>query len=191
VKCSALSDQDSFLSIGDTKLSFLRPSRPRGRNLRGGGQGGCKQHPEGKCPGPDDFIRAFYHKYWDIVKNNVIAAVLQLSQLRGGTFKLLNSANIVLLPKKEEEMWIGDFRPISLVHSIAKKFSKILTNRLAPKLSEMMSSSQSAFVKRRCIQDNLLLVQGLLKEFHWKKASTLFIKLDIAKAFDSSHGPTC
>jgi hypothetical protein len=88
-------------------------------------------------------------------------------------------------------MWIGDFRAISLVHSIAKKFSKILTNRLAPKLSEMMSSSQSAFVKRRCIQDNLLLVQGLLKEFHWKKASTLFIKLDIAKAFDSSYGPTC
>jgi hypothetical protein len=125
------------------------------------------------APGPDGFIGAFYHKCWDIVKNDVIAAVLQLSQLRGGTFKLLNTTNIILLPKKEEAMQIGDFRPISLVHSIAKNFSKILTNRLAPKLSEMVSSSQSAFVKRRCIQDNFPLVQGLLKEFHQKKASAL------------------
>jgi hypothetical protein len=82
-------------------------------------------------------------------------------------------------------MRIGDFRPISLVHSIAKKISKILAKRLAPKLSEMVSSSQSAFVKRSCIQDNVLQVQGLLKEFHRKKVNTLFIKLDIAKAFDS------
>jgi hypothetical protein len=129
--------------------------------------------PKENAPGPDGFIGAFYHKCWDIVKNDVIAAVLQLSQLRGGTFKLLNTTNIILLPKKEEAMQIGDFRPISLVHSIAKNFSKILTNRLAPKLSEMVSSSQSAFVKRRCIQDNFLLVQGLLKEFHRKKASAL------------------
>jgi hypothetical protein len=49
----------------------------------------------------------------------------------------------------------------------------------------MVSSSQSAFVKKRCIHDNFVLVQGLVKEFHRKKTSALFIKLDIAKAFDS------
>jgi hypothetical protein len=75
--------------------------------------------------------------------------------------------------------------PISLVHSIAKIFSKILANRLAPRLLEMVASSQSAFVKKRCIHDNFVLVQGLLKEFHTKKMSVLFIKLDIAKAVDS------
>jgi hypothetical protein len=97
----------------------------------------------------------------------------------------LNTANIVLLPKKEEAIRIGDYRPISLVHSIAKIFSKILANRLAPRLPDLVSSFQSAFVKRRCIYDNFVLMQGLLKEFHRKKTSALFIKLDIAKAFDS------
>jgi hypothetical protein len=48
--------------------------------------------------------------------------------------------------------------PIRLVHNIAKIFSKILANRLAPRLSEMVSSSQSAFVKKRCIHDNFVLV---------------------------------
>jgi hypothetical protein len=30
-----------------------------------------------------------------------------------------------------------------------------------------------------------VLVQGLLKEFHQRKTSALFIKLDVVKAFDS------
>jgi hypothetical protein len=71
------------------------------------------------------------------------------------------------------------------MHSIAKIFSKILDSILAPRLQEMVSSSQSAFVKKRCIHDNFMLVQGPAKEFHRKKMSALFMKLDIAKAFDS------
>jgi hypothetical protein len=75
--------------------------------------------------------------------------------------------------------------PINLVHNIAKIFSKILANRLAPRLPELVSSGKSTFVKKRCIHDNFMMVQGLLKEFHRNKMSALFIKLDIAKAFDS------
>jgi hypothetical protein len=39
-----------------------------------------------------------------------------------------NTANIILLPKKEGVARIGDYRPISLVHNISKVFSKILGN---------------------------------------------------------------
>jgi hypothetical protein len=49
----------------------------------------------------------------------------------------------------------------------------------------MISSSQSAFVKKRSIHDNFILIQSIIKEFHRKKIPTLFLKLDIAKAFDS------
>jgi hypothetical protein len=120
-----------------------------------------------------------------VVKGDVIAAVQQLSQLRGSTFKLLNTANIILLPKTEQAHRIGDYRPISLVHSVTKIFLKILANILAPRLPEMVSSSQSAFVKKRCIHDNFVLVQSLVKEFHRKKTRALYVKLDIANAFDS------
>jgi hypothetical protein len=127
--------------------------------------------PKDNAPGPDGFIGSFYHKCWDIVKSDVIAVVQQLSQLRGETFTLLNTANIVLLPKKEQA-----------AYSI---FSKVLANRLAPQLPKMVSSGQSAFVKRRCIYDNFVLVQSLVKEFHRRKTKALFIKLDIVKAFNS------
>jgi hypothetical protein len=42
---------------------------------------------------------------------------------------------------------VKDYQPISLVHSFANIVTKILANRLAPKLSDLMSANQSAFVK--------------------------------------------
>jgi hypothetical protein len=71
------------------------------------------------------------------------------------------------------------------VHSVVKIFSKILANRLVPRLTEMVSSSQSTIVKKRCIHDNFVLVQSIIKELHRKKVPALFLKLHIAKAFDS------
>jgi hypothetical protein len=47
----------------------------------------------------------------------------------------------------------------------------------------MVSSSQSAFVKKRCIHDNFVLVQGIAKDLHRKKIPVLFIKLDIGFRF--------
>jgi hypothetical protein len=46
---------------------------------------------------------------------------------------------------------VGDFRPISLTHSIAKLLSKLLANRLGPELNSMVSRAQSAFIKKRSI----------------------------------------
>lgn len=50
-------------------------------------------------------------------------------------FAKLNTAHLVLLPKKPDAKWIGDFRPISFTHSIGKIFSKLLATRLAPELN--------------------------------------------------------
>jgi hypothetical protein len=113
----------------------------------------------------------------------VVQAVRQLAQLQGKKFNLLNTAHIVLLLKREKAECIRDCCPI--VHNIAKIFSKILASRLAPRLTEMVSSSQSAFVKKRCIHYNFILVQDIAKDLHRRKIPTFFIKLDIAKAFDS------
>uniref|UniRef100_A0A8R7RDK3 Reverse transcriptase domain-containing protein n=1 Tax=Triticum urartu TaxID=4572 RepID=A0A8R7RDK3_TRIUA len=69
--------------------------------------------------------------------------------------------------------------------SISKIFSKLLANRLAPLLPSLVSKCQSAFVKKRCIHDNFLHVQNLIKELHRSSTPGLFLKLDISKAFDS------
>jgi len=100
-------------------------------------------------------------------------------------FKHLNSAHVVLIPKKSDAICVGDYRPISLTHSVAKLVSKLMANRLAGSLDLLVSRAQSVFIKRRSIHDNFLYTQNLIKELHRAKYPALFLKLDIAKAFDS------
>lgn len=71
--------------------------------------------------------------------------------------------------------------PISLTHTFAKLISKILVTRLAPELKHLVSANQSAFIKKRCIHDNYMFVQQVIKRLHKTKKSALFIKLDIFK----------
>ncbi|KAM0882066.1 hypothetical protein ACQ4PT_032540 [Festuca glaucescens] len=138
-----------------------------------------------KAPGPDGFIENFYKKCWTIIKGELLAAMNQMHSLKGDQWHLLNTASIVLLPKKNESIDAKDFRPVSLIHSAAKILCKLLANRLAPELHHLISSGQSAFKKGRSIQDKFLYVKNVLKEAHGKKSPMIFLKLDIAKAFDS------
>jgi hypothetical protein len=57
-----------------------------------------------------------------------------------------HTAHIVLIPKVPDAKCVGDFRPISLIHTVAKLISKILSNRLAPELNGLISRAQSAFI---------------------------------------------
>jgi hypothetical protein len=46
---------------------------------------------------------------------------------------------------------VRDFRPISLVHSFVKLVTKLLANRLAGRLQNMVSPNQTAFIKKSLI----------------------------------------
>lgn len=97
----------------------------------------------------------------------------------------LNGALITLIPKKVEAKAPGDYRPISLIHSFAKLVAKVLSNRLAPTLHQLVDINQSAFIKHRSIHDNFKLVELAAKALHRQRRSSLLLKLDISKAFDS------
>jgi hypothetical protein len=102
---------------------------------------------------------------------------------------MLNQAYIVLIPKKAFPKKVTDYRPISLVHSFAKIITKILANRLGPELQHLIAINRTAFVKRRCIHDSFVYVQQVIKTLHKNKIPTLFIQLDISKAFDTVNWP--
>jgi hypothetical protein len=61
-----------------------------------------------------------------------MAVLNTLFSMNSHGFEMLNSANIVFLPRKTEALRVMDYIPISLIHSIAIIFSKLLANRLVP-----------------------------------------------------------
>lgn len=141
--------------------------------------------PAEKAPGPDGFTGTFYKKCWQIIREDVLAAVNCIHELRARSMGRMNGANIILIPKKEVALHPSDFRPISLIHSFAKLMTKVLSIRLSKHIDGLISMAQSAFIKRRCIQDNFMFVRNLARAYHRKKTPALLFKLDISKAFDS------
>jgi hypothetical protein len=71
-----------------------------------------------------------------------MAAVLKLYVGDGSGFGKLNQALITLITKKPDANLVGDYRPISLVHSFSKLFSKLLANRLKLRLGEVICVHQ-------------------------------------------------
>jgi hypothetical protein len=144
-----------------------------------------KDSPAEKAPGPDGFTGIFYRRCWGIIKHDILEAFHHIFHLVSGDFAALNHAFICLLPKKDGASSISDYRPISLIHSVAKLFAKVLARRLTTVIGSLISAAQSAFLKTRTIHDNFLYVRNLARSLHRKKKPALLIKLDFAKAFDS------
>jgi hypothetical protein len=138
-----------------------------------------------KAPGPDGYIGVFFKECWDVIKGDIMAAINFFYSQHDQHFKHLNSAHIILIPKKCDAEGVGDYRPISLTHSVAKLVSKLLASRLSSHLDTLISRAQSAFIRGRSIHDNFLYTRNLIRDLYRAKQSSIFLKLDLAKAFDS------
>ncbi|GKD78986.1 hypothetical protein Tco_1341607, partial [Tanacetum coccineum] len=109
-----------------------------------------------KSPGSDGFTFAFYKKFWDLIKSDVIVFVqefLSTSIMPKGC----NTSFIALIPKISNPMVVSDFRPISLIGAQYKIIAKILANRLAEVIDSVISREQTAFIKHRQILDGPLM----------------------------------
>ncbi|KAL0399388.1 UNVERIFIED_CONTAM: hypothetical protein Sradi_2282100 [Sesamum radiatum] len=97
-----------------------------------------------KSPGPDGMFPIFFHKFWHIVRRDVVTCVLNL--LNSYVMpKDLNATHIVLIPKCKRPEHLSQFRPISLCNVVYKIASKTIANRLKVFLDRIISPVQSAF----------------------------------------------
>jgi hypothetical protein len=82
-------------------------------------------------------------------------------------------------------MEVKDYRPISLVHSFSKLFSKLMAKRIRRKLCDVVSTNESAFIRGRSLHDNFILVRQVARKINQRRQPGVLLKLDLTRAFDS------
>ena len=69
--------------------------------------------PSDKASGPDGFTDLFFKKCWDIIKHDLMRVVDRFDSMHTANLQWLNSANVVLLPKKKGRRGLATIGPLA------------------------------------------------------------------------------
>ena len=138
-----------------------------------------------KAPGSDGFPAEFYRKFWPEIYSLVYNTILEALENEHG-FSLNTRRGIITLIEKEgkDQMYIRNWRPLSLLNLDYKILSKTLANRIYKVLPQIIHKDQSGFMPGRSIHENLFNLTSMIEWCHKNDIDSLLISYDCAKAFD-------
>lgn len=96
--------------------------------------------PNDKAPGPDWYSAQFFKSTWNTVGPLLVEAVREFFDT-GHLLKKWNTIILTVIPKFAQAQDVGDFRPIVCCNVIYKVISKVLSNRLAPVLENILDKA--------------------------------------------------
>ncbi|XP_074278280.1 uncharacterized protein LOC141601872 [Silene latifolia] len=118
-------------------------------------------------------------------EEEVCAAVIIFFEI-GKLLQQLNATIITLIPKVDRPSSVTHFRPISCCNVLYKTISKLMCNRMAKVLPEVISRNQGPFIEGRSILENILICQDLVRLYNRENMSPgCMFKLDLPKAYDT------
>jgi len=137
--------------------------------------------PTNKSPGPDGLP----NELWKEIKDQAatLAELFNEWFLAGEIPAEVQGGIITLLFKKGDPQDIKNYRPITLLNTLAKILTKILTARLSRVMGSLVSPTQTA-ISGRYIGSNLRLMADLLTYTKKMDSPLGLLLLDQEKAFD-------
>ncbi len=136
-----------------------------------------------KAPGLDGLPSEFYKYFWNVIGKDYFEMLLGSLQT-GSLPKSCSRAVLSLLPKKGDLFCLKNWRPVALMCTDYKIFSKCIANRLNNYMGVLIMKEQSYCVKGRCIKDNLFLIRDIIDYAMYNENDLGLISLDQEKAFD-------
>ncbi|KAG1137584.1 hypothetical protein G6F37_011126 [Rhizopus arrhizus] len=98
-----------------------------------------------------------------------------------------SSTCTVLLPKKGDLSSLRNWRPISLINTDVKVFTRLLQSRMIRPSKELICQSQTGFLPEHFIGDNGLFLQLIQTHASLSPAPDIRLMLDQEKAYDRVH----
>lgn len=96
-----------------------------------------------------------------------------------------NSSFVTPIPNKSDAIQLSGYRPISLIGCMYKIMIKVLANRLASVMDSVISENQAAFMGKRQILDNILVLNEVVDFVKKNKKMSFIFKANFEKPYDS------
>ena len=139
-----------------------------------------------KLPGIDGLPADFFKKFEELFAPDILE-VYNFSIQNNRLPLSSRRAIITLLPKTGDLGALTNWRPVSLLCSDYKIFTKILVNRMQPFMHYMVHIDQTYSVINRSIHYNLHLLRDVISLANLKQLPLALVNMDQMKAFDRVH----
>lgn len=131
-----------------------------------------------KSPGSDGLTSNFYRHFWEHLKNLLFCMLKEISESHILPTTMTQGL-ITLIPKPgKDSKLIDNLRPITLLNTDYKILTHIYANRLKSDITQIISDTQSGFIKGRSIHNNIRLVLDLLEYNHLIEDEGFILFLD-------------
>ena len=144
-----------------------------------------------KTPGLDGLTTEFFQLFWPLLKTDFLSVISYICET-GTSPQSFRRAVITLLPKKGDLSDIKNWRPVSLLNTDYKIFTRTLSNRLTKCIDSVIHPDQSYCIPGRTIHDNISLIRDVIMYCNWNNIPAAVVNLD-QKPFQNGcfYPPLC
>ena len=135
-----------------------------------------------KSPGLDGITTEWYQAFWPLVGELLVDVFNEGHQL-GSLSDSQRKAVMSLIFKKGDDDNISNYRPISLTNVDYRILAFTLAERIQLVISDITSTDQTAYIKRRYMGTNIRLVSDVIEHYNATNKSGILLMLDFQKSF--------
>ena len=139
----------------------------------------------GKSPGTDGLTPDFYKMFWGKLKHILYEVFVE--SIEQGELPLTTRYGILSLLEKagKNGLNLKNWRPLTLLNTDNKIYSKMIANRMQEVMSNLINSDQTGFMKGRQMAENIMRIMQVIQYCQTHAQNAFLVSFDFEKAFDT------